>query len=110
KPVQVSLPSDVSETPWALNVQYIDADGIARVNQEVLTDGTQSAYTVTPEPDDQLVVVEVQQFGAAYASNEQGEPILDEDGEPQLVMRGVLSRQIDAAESAAPGQQPDQAD
>ncbi|PXY30971.1 DUF2771 family protein [Prauserella muralis] len=99
KPVQVSLPSDVSETPWALNVQYLDAQGRPQpVRQQVFTDGTQHAYTVTPgSPRDQLVVVEIQQLGAAYAADSRGNPILDENGQPQLVVRGVWSLRIDYA-------------
>lgn len=95
KPVQISLPSEVSETPWAVNVQYLDDQGESQMEQEVFTDGTQSAYTVTPAPEEQVVVVEIQQLGAAYSADEQGEPILDEQGEPQLVMRGVWSLQVD---------------
>lgn len=101
KPVQVSLPSEIADTPWVLNVQYFDAAGEAQIRQEVFTDGTQSAYTVAPEPHDQLLVVEVQQFGAAYAADEQGDPITDERGEPQLVMRGVWSLQIEPAPADA---------
>lgn len=97
KPVQVSLPSEVSETPWALNVQFLGADGKPRpVRQQVFTDGTQHAYTVEPDsPGDQLLVVEVQQLGAAYAADKQGNPIVDENGQPQLVVRGVWSLRID---------------
>ncbi|NIJ10318.1 hypothetical protein FHU38_000662 [Saccharomonospora amisosensis] len=99
KPVQVSLPSDVSSTPWALNVQFLGADGKPRpVRQQVFTDGKQHAYTVVPDsPGDQLLVVEVQQLGAAYAADEQGNPIVDENGQPQLVVRGVWSLQIEPA-------------
>ncbi|WP_199431339.1 DUF2771 family protein [Qaidamihabitans albus] len=96
KPVQVSLPADVSRTPWAVNVQYLDAEGRPQpVRQEVFTDGTQHAYTVEPAPGERLLVVEIQQLGGAYAADAQGEPILDEAGEPQLVVRGVWSLQLD---------------
>ncbi|PRX50237.1 uncharacterized protein DUF2771 [Prauserella shujinwangii] len=97
EPVQVSVPADVAETPWAVNVQYLGPDGSPRpVRQEVFTDGEQHAYTARPDsPEGQLVVVEIQQLGAAYAANERGEPILDEAGQPQLVVRGVWSLQVE---------------
>jgi uncharacterized lipoprotein NlpE involved in copper resistance len=95
KPVQISLPSKVSETPWVLNVQYLDAKGEPQpVRQQVFTDGSQHAYTVTTGPREQLVVVEVQQLGAAFAADKQGNPIMDENGQPQLVVRGVWSLQV----------------
>lgn len=101
KPVQLSLPSEVFETPWALNVQYLDAAGKPQpVHQKVFTDteNPQHAYTVTPPvPGAQLLVVEVQQLGAAYAADEQGNPILDEAGQPQLLVRGVWSLRITPA-------------
>ncbi|MFC4002141.1 DUF2771 family protein [Prauserella oleivorans] len=98
RPVQVSLPADVSETPWALNVQYRTPDGRQPLRQQVFTNGKQHAYTVTPpSPDHQVLVVEIQQLGAAYAADERGNPIVDENGQPQLVVRGVWSLQVDPA-------------
>ncbi|MEU6645276.1 DUF2771 family protein [Saccharomonospora sp. NPDC046836] len=100
KPVQVSVPSEVSGTPWAVNVQYVNGAGqLQPVRQQVFTDGKQHAYTVTTGADEQLVVVEIQQLGAAYAADQQGNPILDENGQPQLVVRGVWSLQINPAQS-----------
>lgn len=94
-PLQISLPAAVSGTPWALNVQYLDEGGTPQLRQQVFTDGTQHAYTVESAPHEQLVVVEVQQIGAAYAADAQGNPIVDENGNPQLVARGVWSLQVE---------------
>ncbi len=95
-PVQVSVPSEVARTPWVVNIQYLDDQGRPQpVRQEVFTSGERHAYTALPEaPGDQLLVVEVQQLGAAYAADAQGDPILDEAGEPQLVARAVWSLRI----------------
>jgi hypothetical protein len=99
QPVQISLPSEISETPWLVIVQSAAPDGtLLPMRQEVFTDGTRHAHTVIPEtPEHQTLVVEVQQLGAAYAVDEQDTPILDERGEPQLVVRGVWSLQITPA-------------
>jgi len=95
KPVQISVPSDVSDTPWLVNVQYADAKGDLQIKQQYFSPSTRLAYTATPPaPADQLVVVEVQQIGAAYAADEAGNPILDENGNPQVVARALWSLQI----------------
>ena len=95
KPVQVSVPSDVSKTPWLVNVQYSDPSGQLKIKQQFFSPGTRLAFTATPDaPGDQLVVVEVQQLGAAYAADQSGKPIVDENGNPQLVARSLWSLQI----------------
>ncbi|GAB3583201.1 DUF2771 family protein [Amycolatopsis endophytica] len=97
KPVQISVPSEVGDTPWLVNVQYTNAKGEPQpIKQEFFSPGDKLAYTATgAAPDDQLVVVEVQQLGAAYAVDKAtNEPILDENGNPQLVARGVWSLQV----------------
>jgi hypothetical protein len=99
KPVQVSVPSEIAKTPWVINVQYADAKGeLQPVEQQTFTSGDTLAYTATPpSADDQLVVVEIQQLGAAYAADETGKPIVDQAGNPQLVVRAIWSLQIDPA-------------
>lgn len=96
-PVQISVPSAIAKTPWVVNVQYVNAKGEPQpLEQQTFTSGDRFAYTVTPPaPDDQLVVVEIQQLGAAYAADQSGKPILDQAGNPQLVARGVWSLQIE---------------
>lgn len=94
-PVQISVPSEVSDTPWLVNVQYSDANGNLQVKQQFFAPGSTLAYTAAPGgATDQLVVVEVQQIGAAYAADQAGNPILDENGNPQLVARAYWSLQI----------------
>lgn len=101
--VQVSVPAEIAETPWLVIVQAYDPEGdLLPMQQEVLTDGTRHAHTVIPESaEHQILVVEVQQLGAAYAVDEKDEPILDENGQPQLVVRGVWSLQINPREQDA---------
>ncbi|SFB62261.1 Protein of unknown function [Amycolatopsis marina] len=96
RPVQISVPSEVSDAPWVVNVQYADANGEPRpVKQEFFSPGTRHAYTATGDaPGDQLLVVEVQQLGAAYAADEDVNPLLDAAGNPQLVARAVWSLQL----------------
>lgn len=94
-PVQVSVPSSVAETPWVIIVQYVDTKtGQQSVDQQAFTNGSQHAYTATPpSPESRVAVVEVQQIGAAYGVDGQGNPIVDENGQPQLVTRGIWSLQ-----------------
>lgn len=95
KPVQISVPSEVGDTPWLVNVQYADAKGNLQIKQQYFSPSSHLAYTAaTDNPADQLVVVEVQQLGAAYAADQSGNPILDENGNPQLVARAYWSLQI----------------
>ncbi|WP_408629959.1 DUF2771 family protein [Amycolatopsis aidingensis] len=96
-PVQVSVPAEVSESPWAVIVQYADAEGRPQPEKrQFFSPGTRHAYTATGGgPGSQLLVVEVQQIGAAYAADEAGNPILDEAGNPQLVTRGIWSLQLE---------------
>lgn len=97
-PVQVSIPGEVAETPWKVIVQYRTADGTMRYTRETFTDGEQYAYTADPPgPHAQILVVEVQQLGAAYAADKQGNALLDAAGNPQLVARGVWSLQVEPA-------------
>ena len=94
-PVQISVPSEISKTPWLVNVQYADASGQLQLKQQYFSPNSKLAYTATPNtPAEQLVVVEVQQLGAAYAADQSGNPILDENGNPQLVARSLWSLQI----------------
>jgi len=97
KPVQISVPSEVGDTPWLVNVQFTNAQGeLQPVKQQFFSPGDRLAYTATGDaPDDQIVVVEVQQLGAAYAADQAGNPVLDENGNPQLVARAFWSLQVE---------------
>jgi hypothetical protein len=95
KPVQISVPSDISDTPWLVITQYADPSGTLKAKEQYFQRGTQLAYTATADaPADQLVVIEVQQLGAAFAADASGNPILDQNGNPQLVARAYWSLQI----------------
>jgi hypothetical protein len=94
-PVQVSVPSAVGDTPWLVITQYSDADGALKSKQQYFSRNSRLAYTATPDtPAGQVVVVEVQQLGAAFAADQAGNPILDERGNPQLVARAYWSLQV----------------
>lgn len=97
QPVQISVPSEIAETPWAISVQFETPDGTRPVIEEFFSPGERFAYTATPKrPGDRVLLIEVQQLGAAFAADEKGMPILDENGSPQLVVRGVWSVRFDA--------------
>ncbi|MDV6014371.1 DUF2771 family protein [Haloechinothrix sp. LS1_15] len=91
EPAQISVPGEVAETPWLVNVQAADADGTPLpIEQEFFSPGESYAFTAEPpSPEATLLVVEVQQLGAAYAADQAGEPILDEQGAMQAVARGI---------------------
>lgn len=94
-PVQISLPSEIVDTPWVVNVQYANAAGqVQPIKQEFFSQDSRRAYTAAGSaPGDQVLVVEIQQLGAAYAADAAGNPIPDDEGNPQLVVRGVWSLQ-----------------
>jgi len=95
-PVQISLPDSVAETPWKVIVEYRTADGEQRQKGEVFTGGNQYAYTAAPPgSNSQVLVVEIQQIGAAYATNKQGQPLLDPEGNRLFRVRGVWSLQVE---------------
>ncbi|HKS45190.1 MAG TPA: DUF2771 family protein [Amycolatopsis sp.] len=95
KPVQVSVPSEIGDTPWLVITQYADATGTLKAKQQFFSPNAKLAYTATSDtPADQLMVVEVQQLGAAYAADAAGNPVLDENGNPQLLARAYWSLQV----------------
>ncbi|MGH3950094.1 MAG: DUF2771 family protein [Pseudonocardiaceae bacterium] len=97
-PVQISVPGEVADDPWLVNVQSVAADGaLLPVEQEVFTPGRAHAYTAQPAgPDARILVIEVQQIGVAFAADGEGNPILDEAGNPQLVARGLWTLELQA--------------
>lgn len=95
KPVQLSIPKAIAETPWVVTVQYRTPNGKVRYKHDTFTSGEQYAYTADPSgTKNQLLVVEIQQISAAYATNQQGKLSLDAAGDPQLVARGIWSLQV----------------
>jgi hypothetical protein len=94
RPVQISVPSEIGDTPWLVVTQSSDG-GALKAKQQYFSRNSKLAYTATPEtPTGQVVVVEVQQLGAAFAADQAGNPILDENGNPQLVARAYWSLQV----------------
>ncbi|GAB3507344.1 DUF2771 family protein [Amycolatopsis cihanbeyliensis] len=96
-PVQVSVPAEVSDAPWVVITQYANASGERQEPKwRFFSPGTRHAYTVTGDrPGDQVLTVEIQQVGAAYAADQAGDPLLDDSGDPQLVTRGIWILRIE---------------
>jgi hypothetical protein len=88
-PAQISVPSEVSDTPWLVITQTATADGTPLPpTQELLTPGRTLAYTAEPDqPDERILVIEVQQLGVQ--ADEQGRVVVDDGGVPQLRPRGL---------------------
>ncbi|MET0864726.1 MAG: DUF2771 family protein [Nakamurella sp.] len=61
KAVQINVPGDIGNVPWAVYFRYLDKDGkLADGRSEIFTDG-RLAYTLEPfDAADQLTYVEVQ--------------------------------------------------
>ncbi|MPY77204.1 MAG: DUF2771 family protein [Actinophytocola sp.] len=98
QPVQISVPAEVAESPWLVNVQGVSADGTPQpVRQKFFSPGESYAYTARPSsPGERLLVVEVLQLGGAYAGGADGKPITDSEGNPQLLARGWWSVELSA--------------
>ncbi|MFT7839406.1 DUF2771 family protein [Saccharothrix sp. BKS2] len=76
KPVQISVPGEVADTAWGVNFRYRDAAGVeqepGRSAMFTVSD-PRHAYTLTlPNPDDQLVGVEVQQLSRRIQTSTTG--------------------------------------
>lgn len=98
EPVQISVPAEIAETPWLVNVQGVSADGTPLpVRQEFFTPGESYAYTARPASQgERLLVVEVLQLGGAFAGGANGKPLTDAAGNPQLLARGWWSVELSA--------------
>ncbi|WP_028849606.1 DUF2771 family protein [Thermocrispum municipale] len=83
KPMQISVPPDVADSPWVVYVQTVDAQGKPQPVQRTFFAPDESyAYTARPAPGQRLLTVEVQQAGARF----------DQNGE--VLARGVWSVQL----------------
>ncbi|MFO7190815.1 MULTISPECIES: DUF2771 family protein [Thermocrispum] len=83
RPMQISVPPEVAESPWLVYVQSVDAQGRPQpVQHEFFSPGEAYAYTARPAPGQRLLTVEIQQAGAAF----------DDSG--VIVARGVWSVQL----------------
>ncbi|WP_329068157.1 DUF2771 family protein [Amycolatopsis sp. NBC_01480] len=78
RPVQVSVPKEVAETPWKITVQYVNGKGQPLpLKEDIITSRDRYAYTAAPPAkDDQIVVVEIAQ---ATVISRTGDP---NDAEP----------------------------
>ncbi|MFD8496532.1 DUF2771 family protein [Amycolatopsis sp. NPDC059657] len=96
KPVQISVPAEIAETPWKVIVVYANSKGeLQPAIEKRFPINKQYAYTAsTPNPGDQILGIEVQQPAPAV---EQGKLVVEDDGTPVLVMRAFWSLQIEAA-------------
>jgi hypothetical protein len=81
-PLQVAVPDGVAEAPWHVVFSYRDPTGQQVDARSPLFAQKQHDYTLTlPEPADQLLTAQVQQFGPA--------PQMDENtGEIEFPVRG----------------------
>ncbi|MGH3433243.1 MAG: DUF2771 family protein [Thermocrispum sp.] len=83
RPLQISVPAGVAESPWVVYVQSTDAEGKPQpVRQRFFGPDEAFAYTARPGPGQRLLTVEVQQAGGRF----------DPDG--QLLARGVWAVQL----------------
>jgi hypothetical protein len=81
-PLQVAVPDGVAEAPWHVVFSYRDGTGQEVDARSPLFAQKEHDYTLTlPEPADQLLTAQVQQFGPAPKINEQ-------TGEIEFPVRG----------------------
>ena len=81
-PLQVAVPDEVAEAPWHVVFSYRDGTGQQVDARGPLLTAKQHDYTLTlPQPADQLVTAQVQQFGPAPQINQQS-------GEVEFPVRG----------------------
>jgi hypothetical protein len=81
-PLQVAVPDGVAEAPWHVVFSYRDGGGQQVDARSPLFSQKQHDYTLTlPEPADQLLTAQVQQFGPAPQINE-------DTGEIEFPVRG----------------------
>jgi hypothetical protein len=86
QPLQITVPADVSATPWQVVFSYLPRAGASAATQldarsPVFAPNQQSHYTLElPAPTDQLVTAQVQQYGG-------GQPTIDANGDPAFPIR-----------------------
>jgi len=73
-PLTVTVPEEVSSTPWQLAFTFRDATGAVQQGRSpVFAPGTTPTYTlVLPDAGDQLASAEVQQYGARITQGPNG--------------------------------------
>lgn len=80
--LEVTVPHEVAAAPWQVAFSYQPKDGPrADARGPVFAPNTQNSYTLRlPEPSDQLVTAQVQQYGGAA-------PTVDANGDPTFPIR-----------------------
>lgn len=89
-PVRITVPPEVSDTPWSVVIQYRTAAGEQKQPETVATfgPGKQTTYdAIPPGPGDQLQTVEVKQAGGILIKGADG---------PEPVTRAAWSLQVPA--------------
>lgn len=89
-PVRVTVPKDVSDTPWSVVIQYRTAAGEQKSPVTVATfaPGKETSFeALPPGAGDQLQTVEVKQAGGVLVQGEAG---------PEAVTRAAWSLQVTA--------------
>jgi hypothetical protein len=87
-PVKVTVPKDVSDTPWSVVIQYVTAAGEQKAPVTVATfaPGKETSFEALPPGEgDQLQTVEVKQAGGVLVQG---------DGGPEAVTRAAWSLQV----------------
>jgi len=87
-PVRVTVPKDVSDTPWSVVIQYKTAAGEQKAPVTVATfaPGKETSFdALPPGTGDQLQTVEVKQAGGVLVKGEAG---------PEAVTRAAWSLQV----------------
>ena len=80
--LQVAVPDGIAEAPWHVVFSYRDGTGQQVDARSPLLTAQQHDWTLTlPQPGDQLLTAQVQQFGPAPQINE-------ETGEVEFPVRG----------------------
>jgi hypothetical protein len=79
RPVQISVPEQVTETPWQVVFRYHRDGEPVGGRSEVFTPGARQEYTLQVPEAGTLETLEVQQFGAPELV----------DGEPKFRIRAV---------------------
>jgi Protein of unknown function (DUF2771) len=74
QPVQISVPKQISETPWLVVFGYRTAGGEhVNARSDVFASNERQAYMlILPAADDQLETVEVQQLGGTLIPGKEG--------------------------------------
>lgn len=87
-PVKVTVPKDVSDTPWSVVIQYVTAAGEQKAPVTVATfaPGKETSFEALPPGEgDRLQTVEVKQAGGVLVQG---------DGGPEAVTRAAWSLQV----------------